>query len=380
MNLVNFLDAKGAEYAPFDPDRFKNFYIKHKDKIGNLPKIVQIVGTNGKGTTGRFLAWMLKNEGYKAAHFTSPHIEKLNERFWLDGKNLDDNELENAHLALCALFKDDLKELSYFEYLSLLCVFAFKDKADFLILEAGVGGEFDSTSAFEKELLLVTKIGLDHIEMLGRTLEDIARTKLRASNCKTIVGFQEYKEVESVAKNEFDVSFASDLIDDVGFKNIQNYIANNDFASYLADNLTLAFCAAVYLLGKKPKLQNIYPIEGRFQRVAKNIIVDVGHNRDAAKAIAKELGDKKVVLVFNCYEDKDAEGSLSALKSNIKRVEIIDIDSQRAIKKAKLTNILDRIDLPYANFEEIVANEEYLAFGSFSVVSEFLRRVFEKKH
>jgi dihydrofolate synthase / folylpolyglutamate synthase len=377
LNLADFLDAKGVEYAPFDPNRFKNFYIKHEGAIGKLPKIVQIVGTNGKGTTGRFLAWMLKNEGFMVAHFTSPHIQKINERFWFDGVDLSDDELENAHLALCTLFADELAGLSYFEYLSLLCVFVFKDKADFLVLEAGVGGEFDSTSVFAKELLLVTKIGFDHTDMLGSTLEEITRTKLKASNCDTIVGFQGYKTVFELIKNEFDksnISLLSDLIGYDEIESIKKYTLVNNWPSYLADNLALAFAGARVLLDKAPLLKDIYPIEGRFQSIAKNVTVDVGHNKDAASAISKELGNKKVVLVFNCYDDKDAEGVLLELRDNIKRVEIINIDSKRAIKKAKLTKILDRIAVPYANFEKIVANEEYLVFGSFSVVSEFLRK------
>lgn len=383
MSLNDFLDAKGVEYAPFDPNRFKNFYEKNKDKIGKLPRIVQIVGTNGKGTTGRFLAQMLQNKGYKTAHFTSPHIQKINERFWFDGQDTDDDELENAHLGLCAMFGDELKELSYFEYLSLLCASVFKDKADFLVLEAGVGGEFDSTTVFPKELLLVTKIGLDHVDMLGSTLEEITRTKLKASNCKTIIGIQEYEEVKSTIKNEFaspDIAFADEILTADELNDISNFVMQNSFASYLAQNLILAYAGAKYIIGVSPLLQNIYPMGGRFQKISKNIIVDVGHNIDAAKAIVSELGDKKVVLVFNCYADKDPESLLRILRDNVKQVEIIDVDSPRIIQKAKLRDILDKIDLPYSVFEKAGNDKEYLVFGSFSVVSEFLRRVFEKKH
>ena len=87
MNLVSFLDAKGVEYAPFDPNRFKNFIASNPDFLSAAPRIVQIVGTNGKGTTGRFLAEILKNGGLKVGHFTSPHILSLTERFWFDGQD-----------------------------------------------------------------------------------------------------------------------------------------------------------------------------------------------------------------------------------------------------------------------------------------------------
>jgi dihydrofolate synthase / folylpolyglutamate synthase len=377
LNLKEFLDAKGAEYAPFEKDRFKNFYEKHKQKIGVLPKIVQLVGTNGKGTTGRFLAQILKNEGFKTAHFTSPHIMDVGERFWFDGGNATHEELEKAHHELRGVFGDKLSSISYFEYLTLLCVWFFKDKADFLVLEAGLGGEFDSTTVFPKELLLVTKIGLDHQDILGEKVVDIARTKLRASNCKTVVAKQEHDEVYTVLKDEFafiDAVFASD---DTGVA--EDFVKKSGFASYLSENLTSALVAAKILGVKSPKLEGLSPIEGRFQKIADNIVIDVGHNAGAARAIKKELGDKKIVLVFNCYDDKDAEAVLMVLKDSILRVEIIDVCSPRVIKKAKLTKILDKIGVPYTGFERINADKDYLVFGSFSVVSEFLRRVFEKK-
>ncbi|HOI84409.1 MAG TPA: bifunctional folylpolyglutamate synthase/dihydrofolate synthase, partial [Campylobacterales bacterium] len=159
---------------------------------------------------------------------------------------------------------------------------------------------------------------------------------------------------------------------------IEEYISINSFASYLAQNLALAY-AASKSLGINPVLKNIKPLNGRFERIAENIILDVGHNVDAAKRVAAELGDKKVVLVFNCYADKDPQSSLLALRDNIERVEIIDVENERLIKKDKLIKVLDKIKVPYRNFDKIDKNSDYLVFGSFSVAAEFLRRRFEKK-
>lgn len=381
MNLVSFLDAKGVEYAPFDPNRFKNFIASHPDFLSAAPRIVQIVGTNGKGTTGRFLAEILKNGGLKVGHFTSPHILSFTERFWFDGQDANEDELETAFEAMHARFKDELGPLSYFEILTLLACFYFKDRAEIVVMEAGVGGEYDSTSALSKELLLVTPISMDHLDMLGTSIEEITRTKLRASNCKTIVGFQPHRSVKEVIKTEFfssDISFLEDLLSVEEMLFIEDYIANNSYASYLSQNLALAY-AASNSLGIIPALENIKPLKGRFERIEPNVILDVGHNVDAARRVAEELGGKKVVLVFNCYADKDPENSLLALKNNIEIVEIIDAENERLIKKDKLIKVLDKIKVPYRNFDKIDKNSDYLVFGSFSVAAEFLRRRFEKK-
>lgn len=377
MNLTQFLDKKGVEYALFDPLRFKNFYAKHKNYFSNLPKIVQIVGTNGKGTTGRFLAQILKNSGQKVGHFTSPHIMSFTERFWLDGHDISMGELEECHKKLISFFKDEIEALSYFEYLTLLCIVLFRDKADILVLEAGVGGEFDSTSVLPKQLLLLTNIGLDHQEMLGNSLGEIVSTKLRAANCPVIIGLQSSDEVYEIIKDgfaDFEIYFLKDILSPIKWQDISKKINESGLAKYLSANLALAFATAEYLGIKLPNLDGISQVKGRFERIVKNIVVDVGHNALAAEAVQKELGNKKVVLIFNCFLDKEPQSVLEVLKESIKRVEIIEVNHERVIRKEELTKILDRIGLGYCDFVQTKDDEEYLVFGSFSVVCEFLRR------
>lgn len=377
MSLASFLLKKGVEYAPFDPKRFQNFYNNSALLRQKTPKIVQIVGTNGKGTTGRFLAWILKNAGFKVGHFTSPHILSFTERFWFDGRDADEGELEEAFCELVDEFGESLEPLSYFEILTLLSFFFFKDRAEMLILEAGVGGEYDSTTVFAKELLLVTAIGLDHQEMLGDTIDKITQTKLRASNCKTIVGRQADIEVyESIKKWFFDkdIEFLDDILTKSDRVVISECSKKNFTASYLEENLALAYVGARYLGVNAPQLETVWPIGGRFERVASNIIIDVGHNELAAKRVANELGGKKVTLIFNCYADKDPYATLLALKDSVECVEIIAVPNDRIIKKEKLIKILDKIGFSYCDFDETDDSKEYLVFGSFSVVSEFLRR------
>lgn len=125
MNKIfDFLAAKPLYYEHIDYTRFPRAYESIKQYF-RAPKIIHIIGTNAKGSTGRFLALLLKANGKKVGHFTSPHIFSFNERFWLDGRIISDDEIQIAHEKILAYFKKEgaehfIAELSYFEWSVLL--------------------------------------------------------------------------------------------------------------------------------------------------------------------------------------------------------------------------------------------------------------------
>jgi len=126
MDVFEFLERKPLFYKKIDLNRMPNAYKLIKDKL-NLTPIVHIVGTNGKGSTGRFLAHTLLKRGFSVGHYTSPHILKFNERIWINGRDISDDELQKVHLKLQKLLPKDVSEtLSYFEYTTLLAAFAFE--------------------------------------------------------------------------------------------------------------------------------------------------------------------------------------------------------------------------------------------------------------
>ncbi|EAI1577173.1 bifunctional folylpolyglutamate synthase/dihydrofolate synthase, partial [Campylobacter coli] len=172
-----FLVQKSTNYDKIDRFVMFRMYEKYKTNFSIKP-IVHIIGTNGKGSTGRFLTQLLEGLGFKVGHYTSPHIFEFRERFYKNGDIISENDLELAHENLLDIFKDNLKKLSYFEYATFLAVELFKD-CDYAIFEAGVGGEYDATSVFDKSLSIFTKVGFDHTQILGDSLEKIARTKFK---------------------------------------------------------------------------------------------------------------------------------------------------------------------------------------------------------
>ncbi len=383
MSYKEFLENKPLFYKEIDFKRMPSVWqkIKHNFK---LPKIIHIVGTNGKGSTGRFLSYYLYKKGYKTGHYTSPHILSFNERIWIDGENIDDSSLESAHIALQNILEtEDSESLSYFEYTTLLALQIFQE-CDYVILEAGLGGEHDATTVFENILTLITPIDFDHQEFLGNTIEEIATTKLKAVKKRAIVGSQLHKEVWNEAlKLSKEVGFKvinfKDFIDKNIEYRVQNFIKKNSFPPFFKNNLFLAI-AAIRELGFDFDIKFLEGITifGRFQRIAHNIIIDVGHNALAATAVREALKDKKVTLVYNSYKDKEYKQILSILKPVIKKIEILPVDNERAEDKKELLSAIDSLGLNYGDFKSIKKEENYLVFGSFSVAEEFLKEFFER--
>ena len=375
--LEQYLLSKGQEYRNFNPNRAINIYVKLKKYLPKIPKTIQIIGTNGKGTSGRFLSLALLQKDYKVLHFTSPHIFSFNERFYKNGNIISDEDLLNAHKYLMQF--DFMRLASYFEYATFLALYLAID-VDYLVLEAGIGGEYDSTSVVERDLVLFTLIDFDHQEILGESIESIAKTKLNAMKNTAILGIQKHSIVQDIAKN---IAILKDvklhILDSIS-NNALSYIAKNNMPIFLAQNLSLAL-KALEVLNIEFDISLLPPLDlmGRYQKIKDNIIIDVGHNKSAAIAIKENLKDKKVTFVYNSYYQKDIKGILTILKDNITELEIIEIkNNPRIINKSNLIRILDELNIAYSDFKCIDESKDYLVFGSFSVIEKFIRDFYEK--
>lgn len=379
MTLENFLEQKPLYYSEIDYTRMPRAYASIKERL-KLPKIIHLVGTNGKGTTGRFIANALVALGKSTGHYTSPHISKFNERIWLNGNDIDNASLNRAHDTLYALLDDSFKtSLSYFEYTTLLAIVVYQE-CDYVVLEAGLGGEHDATNVFEKILSVITPIGIDHEDFLGDSIEEIAGTKLRSVTSKAIVGEQKYKEVFTVAR-ELEDSLGVEFISyraylDKTLISLSEEIAQEmELPNYLRENLLLAM-SVIKELGYivKKKLFDSQRLLGRMQRLEPNVWVDVGHNSLAAEAISHCFRPHSINLIYNSYKDKDYLSILTLLKPIVKRVEIIEVDDSRIVAQEDLVSALEKVGLEHKPFEGIVEDENYLVFGSFSVAEAFIKR------
>ncbi len=375
--LNKFLDAKPLYYETIDYTRMPRVYEKIKSEF-KIPKIIHLVGTNGKGTTGRFLASALYSLGYSTGHYTSPHILNFNERIWLNGEEVSDETLDSAHIQLLKILtQEDADSLSYFEYTTLLSMWIYQD-LDYVVLEAGLGGEFDATAVFDKELSLVTPIDVDHQAFLGNTVKEIAKTKLNAVQKVAILANQKYEEVYEVTQDISDkrvvvLNRVDDYINSEDKEKIE--VISNELllAPYLKDNLKLAISALKYF-DIKYKAKNFINsrLFGRLSYINENIIVDVGHNTLAASSILNALDGNKYILIYNSYRDKNYKEILTILKPIISYIEIIKINDERAEKQEVLQEIIQDLGIVYKIFNKLDKNKRYLVFGSFSVVESFL--------
>ncbi len=377
MSLQDFLAEKPLYYDKIDYDRFPRIWQRLEAHF-DLPRIIHVIGTNGKGSTGRFLAHYLHKSGVSVGHYTSPHILRFNERIWIDGADVSDELLEAHHARLQQLLTpEESGALSYFEYTTLLAISVLQ-QCDYIVLEAGLGGEHDATAVFDKDLTLVTPIGIDHQDFLGDSITQIAGTKLAAIRKFAILGKQE-KAVYSVVKDlaarrKIEFFRYTFFFTKEEMAKARRTIRNIGLPPFFVDNLLLGLSGAKFFgFDIKWKAMEDVRLFGRAQRLAPNIMIDVGHNPLAASALAKSLRTRHPVLVYNAYADKDYRQILEIFKPIVKRVEILPIYNQRAENEEKLARTLDALEIPHRRFERIDPKDFYLVFGSFSVVEEFLK-------
>ena len=241
---------------------------------------------------------------------------------------------------------------------------------EYLVLEAGLGGEFDATNVVKNNLSIFTPIGYDHQNFLGDSLEEIATTKMKSCDTQYILSYQKYDEIYSIAKvvlkDKKEITLTQ-LELQANIKELPEYLQQN-FDTVLN---VLKFLEIDIKSFKIPKLF------GRFEKFRENIIIDVGHNPLAASAIARELKayNKKFVLIYNSFEDKDYNLVLTILKPYIKEVQIIDCKDKRIVSRDRLENCIKDLSLNINSFDIINLNQKnyYLVFGSFSVIESFIK-------
>lgn len=141
-------------------------------------KSIHIAGTNGKGSTAAFIAQILQEAGYKVGLYTSPHLIRFNERIKINNEEITDEELIKLTKEIKELIEKQGLKPTFFEFTTVLAFLCFaRQKVDFAVIEAGMGGRLDATNVIHPELSIITNISFDHQPHLGNTLEKIAREK-----------------------------------------------------------------------------------------------------------------------------------------------------------------------------------------------------------
>ncbi|MCK7522792.1 MAG: Mur ligase family protein [Ignavibacteriales bacterium] len=151
-------------------------FLNHLGNPQQALKTIHIAGSNGKGSTSSFIASILQEFGFKIGLYTSPHFVKFNERVVINGKQIED-EYVSSFISDNEKYIDE-HELTFFEVTTAMAFQYFKDmNTDYCVIETGLGGRLDSTNVLNPLAVVITSISLEHTNVLGDTIEQIAAEK-----------------------------------------------------------------------------------------------------------------------------------------------------------------------------------------------------------
>ncbi len=386
------------------------------NKLGNphknLPPTIHIAGTNGKGSTLSFIKNILINNNYSVHTYTSPHLEKFSERININNKEVNANKL----LKILKYVREinENRPITFFEITTAAAFVLFaKHKADFLILETGLGGRLDATNIIPKKLLsIITSIDIDHEEFLGNSLKKITTEKLGIiKNTKEVIIAKQNKEVGDFIikklknvnnvlyyKKNFNFKIINKKKFKYKFKNFEKIFLKPSLeGNHQIENASTAITTAIVLkknnynikissLGKS--ISNTkWP--GRIEKVKfknKIIIFDGSHNLSGAEKLNQYLNENNIKpnVIFGMLNNKKAFEFLSILKRNIDTLYPIKIPDEKNAytqdeiynfsKKLKLKTVIKR---QFYNINQLLyrsSNKYILITGSLYLIGKIRRR------
>lgn len=301
----------------------------HLDNPHRKFKSIHVAGTNGKGSTSHMLASILQEAGYKVGLYTSPHLKDFRERIKIDGREIPEDRvvgfIEKNESFL------SIHKLSFFEMTVGMAFDHFaREKVDIAVIEVGLGGRLDSTNIINPVLSVITNIGLDHVEMLGNSLPEIAVEKAGIIKNGVPVVIGERSEdtspvfIATAALNNAEIIFAeeqfigdysSDLKGDYQKKNIQTVITAIRKLQQDWDIAESNIIAGLEKVKENTGLRGRWDILGEQPR----IICDTAHNAEGLQWVLKQLRNEeydRLLIVLGVVNDKDLEKILPLFPSN----------------------------------------------------------------
>jgi dihydrofolate synthase/folylpolyglutamate synthase len=285
-------------------------------------RIVQVVGTNGKGTTAVALANALEAADQPSGAYLSPHVLSYTERAMLRGSFVSKEEFAAAMEKTIEVADANDIPATQFELLTAGTLTMFHEAGlEWAVLEAGLGARHDATSAAKPEMVVLTNVGLDHTEYLGDTVEKIAEEKLASlrSGAALVLGTDAPQIVEVARREAARVGAHVVEHEEAGKQSVD--------VPYLVRNERLGVRAAEVLLGRplrqeelKVALRVRLPARFEVHEIGEvPVVVDGGHNPEGLKAaleaVRRRYGERLLGIVFGVLKDKDAGSMLSALES-----------------------------------------------------------------
>lgn len=356
-------------------------------------RIIHVAGTNGKGSVCAYMRSILEEAGYRVAVFTSPHLVDIRERFVVEGEMVSREDFLRAFLHIYELLDWERMETpgqnggrtgsentvyhpTYFEYLFFIAMVLFPERnPDFCILETGLGGRLDATNAVSgKELAVITRIGLDHVEYLGNTVEEIAGEKAGIMQAGTETVFWDSgdgtaavfeEKAARLGNSAYSVSNKDYMFLKIKKKSIDFSVRTEYYgyisltlqtiASYQMENAALAV-RAIETLDRGSTVTATHIRQGvekcfwagRMEEVLPEVYVDGAHNGDGIRAFLESVsldgvrGDRS--LLFSVVRDKDCEKMVEELVGSglFSRIAVTHMQTGRALELDRLREVFDR--------------------------------------
>lgn len=388
-----------------------------RDRLGLIPAfpIVAVAGTNGKGSVCAMLASILSSAGYKVGLYTSPHLLSYNERVRVQGQEAADESLVSAFTRIEQARGE--VSLTYFEFGTLAAMDVFiRQRVDLAILEVGLGGRLDAVNAFDSDCAVVTSVDFDHMEFLGNSRDSIGAEKAGIFRAGRPAICGEADAPAGLLRRAAEIGAKLHLIGrDYGYSG--GFNADPDqwqFWSAKGKRSALPYPAlrgdyqignAATAISALEQLKDRLPVDmgairrglldvelpGRFQVLPGRpmVILDVGHNPHAARALASSLRrlprGGKTIAVLAMLRDKDIEGVVAAMRDEVDEWFVAGLSGPRGAEAERIQQALSaaRVGVPVAKFDTPVRayqhairsagqNDKILVFGSFYTVGAVL--------
>ncbi len=403
------------------------FFMKKFNNFEQQMNFIHIAGTNGKGSCTEMMANILEKQGYKVGKFLSPHLVKYNERISINGVEISDEEMANIIEELQPLTEEYNKieevDVTLFELeTTMALLYFYRNNVDFVVLETGLGGLYDCTNIISKPLVsIITSIGYDHLNILGKTLPEIAVQKagIIKEGSQTVI-FEQEKDVNDVfirtcssKNNKLHIISNNDISNYRFDENFQyfNYKDMKDIKINLKGraqikNASICIEAIKIIRNYGYKITDTSILEGlstvihkgRLEKLNSNpeIIFDGAHNEPAIinllDTIKMYYSNRKRVYMVSILNRKNYKKMLELLSKDREAIFIMTSgnDAERYTTKEELYNCMSgnieknriykyELDEAIANIMRKKDDTVYFVIGSFYVYGDVVNLIKKNK-
>jgi len=313
-------------------------------------KVIQVAGTNGKGSTCAFIDSLARAASYRTGLFTSPHLISYRERARINGAMIPEEEVTRHLNALRDLVSDWENHPTFFELTLALAMRYFKDsECELIILEVGMGGRYDATTAIPTDANVITPIALDHQQWLGDTLAEIALEK--ASTCrpgKPVICAPQQSQATAVIEQVANETRSPLTWVETPLNGYPISLRGPHQALNASVAVETLFATGIEL-NYETVLHGVSHAvhEGRFEVIRNQdntLILDIAHNPHATDSLVKtlqlEFPTQKPSLIFGAAESKDIQPMLAELSAVVSEIHLVPIHSPRSIPPETLASYL----------------------------------------